>query len=182
MVGLPKTIVADGEITGSLIQYYFYIYPINGKIIYRRPRRGEPRIAGTILRNGYRMVYVPQKGGAKRGWSIVAHRLVWLAVHGQWPDSDLDHINGKLDDNRISNLRLASESENMANRKLNTNNKVGLKWVHEDKSAGHKKWCAKVRYKGKIYKSMHYSAKEAHAAARKIAKELYGKFFNDGSG
>lgn len=45
------------------------------------------------------------------------HRLVWLYVHGRWPTEHIDHINRDPSDNRLSNLREASNSENMQNRR-----------------------------------------------------------------
>lgn len=56
---------------------------------------------------------------------VSLHRLVMGAPDG----FDVDHINGDTLDNRKSNLRICSRSQNMANRKTNKNNKTGYKGV-----------------------------------------------------
>lgn len=47
----------------------------------------------------------------------LAHRLAFLLMTGEWPDGDIDHINGVRADNRWSNLRPCSRAENMQNVK-----------------------------------------------------------------
>jgi len=44
-------------------------------------------------------------------------RIIWALVHGQWPAPGLvvDHINGDTRDNRLCNLRVISNSRNVAN-------------------------------------------------------------------
>ncbi len=54
-----------------------------------------------------------------QGKRVKAHRLAWLVVHGVIPNQDIDHINGNPFDNRIANLRLASNAQNQANRTRN---------------------------------------------------------------
>jgi hypothetical protein len=44
------------------------------------------------------------------------HRLAWLYVYAKWPSEHLDHVNHNRSDNRLCNLREASNSENMQNR------------------------------------------------------------------
>ena len=54
------------------------------------------------------------------GQKYKAHRLAWLYMHGSWPPGDLDHINGCPLDNRIANLRVATNPQNQANRRRDT--------------------------------------------------------------
>src|SRR5579872_763292 len=46
-----------------------------------------------------------------------AHNLAWLYVHGEWPRGELDHIDGDPHNNRLTNLREASHSQNLGNCK-----------------------------------------------------------------
>lgn len=61
------------------------------------------------------------------GLRIYVHKLVWM-MHNNWvePDGVIDHINRDSLDNRIENLRVVSQSENMVNR--SNASKYG-KWI-----------------------------------------------------
>ena len=65
-------------------------------------------IAGCKLSNGY--ITIRLNGGL-----YLAHRLVWLYVHGEWPEAVIDHIDGDRTNNRLANLRAASLSQNRRN-------------------------------------------------------------------
>lgn len=54
-----------------------------------------------------------------------AHRLAWLLVHGTMPRHEIDHINGRRDDNSMANLRDVPKMENVKNKRLLKNNKSG---------------------------------------------------------
>src|SRR2546423_1548703 len=44
-----------------------------------------------------------------------AHRLAWFYTSGKWPPTQIDHMDGDKQNNRLSNLRLASSTQNHAN-------------------------------------------------------------------
>ena len=81
---------------------FSWVKPKNGRTL-----GGE---VGTVNTTGYRLICVNRK-------RYLAHRLAWFMHYGKWPKGDLDHINGVKDDNRISNLREATKSQNQCNRK-----------------------------------------------------------------
>jgi hypothetical protein len=58
-----------------------------------------------------------------------ARKLAWLYVYGEWSYAVIDHENGNPFDNVISNLRLASQSQNNFNQKLRSDNTTGVKGV-----------------------------------------------------
>lgn len=80
-------------------------------------------IAGYIQADGYRAI-------SCNGIQYKAHRLAWLYMTGSFPENQLDHINMNKDDNRFSNLRKATRSQNNMNRRSYSNNKLGCKGVH----------------------------------------------------
>lgn len=63
----------------------------------------------------------PNSGGYLRiridAVSYKAHRLAWLYHYGEWPEGELDHINGIRTDNRVANLRDVPHVENQRNMK-----------------------------------------------------------------
>jgi hypothetical protein len=60
---------------------------------------------------------------------VLGHRIAWCYINGYWSVEDIDHINQDKSDNRISNLREASRSQNLMNKSLHRNNKSGHKGV-----------------------------------------------------
>ena len=80
-------------------------------------------------------------GGRAHPQTLRMHRLVTGAAKGQ----QVDHVNGDGTDNRRCNLRLSTQSQNMANiRKLAGTSRY--KGVHWDQDRG--KWMARVRIGG----------------------------------
>lgn len=107
----------------------------------RRSTRAIGTIAGTKYTNGYIYIRIDHK-------AYLAHRLVWLYTYGEFPEKDLDHINEIKDDNRIVNLRLATNKENHQNKsKPPKNNTSGLLGVYWNKQ--HKKWHSRIMINGK---------------------------------
>lgn len=105
--------------------------------------------------------------------NIRMHREVLKLVAGG--KEHVDHINGNTLDNRRSNLRLVTRSQNMCNRTKQVNNKSGYKGVRSHKASG--KWIAEIGISGKrFYLGLHNTPEEAHAAYREAAKNLHGEF------
>lgn len=76
------------------------------------------------------------------GKSYLAHRLVWLYYYGQWPKTQLDHVNGDARDNRIKNLREVTTQENLRNCGIASNNTSSVKGVSYDYKS--QKWVAYI--------------------------------------
>jgi hypothetical protein len=143
--------------------------PENGffrwKIRWKRVRIGQlagvsgPRYARIML--GQRRFY--------------AHRLAWLYVYGVWPQHEIDHIDGDRLNNRISNLREATSSENKRNTRKRSNNTSGFKGVSFDKSK--KLWTAQIATNRKYIHIGRFKTPEAaYEAYCAAAERLHGDF------
>lgn len=131
-------------------------------------RRAGKEALTHVSDAGYKAGIILKKG-------CKAHRVAWAIYHGSWPALDIDHINCDKTDNRISNLRLASPSENKRNTKVYKNNKSGFKGVFWGKSA--KSWVARIGVSGsQIHLGKFNSPEEAHAAYCKASKMYHGEF------
>jgi hypothetical protein len=98
------------------------------------------------------------------------HRVVWEMHFGAIPsDVTIDHINGVRNDNRLSNLRLASVRKQGQNRKEHRNgNFLG---VYHNKKYKHS-FVAQIQVNGKhIYLGTFTTAEEAHNAYLQACKE-----------
>lgn len=127
---------------------------------------------GTTSRGIYDREYIAI-GVQKRVYR--AHRLAWLYVYGQWPDRQIDHINGNSLDNRIANLRLATNYENSLNRGLRRNNTSGIKGVSWSKRS--KKWLVHITVNRRImHLGLFNTIEEAQAVRVDAAQRLHGKF------
>lgn len=122
------------------------------------------KIAGTINPDGYISItvnYTTNQG----------HRVAWLMTYGHWPEGIIDHINGIRTDNRICNLREATHSQNMQNRKIQINNTSGFRGVSWD--GKYKNWRARIKVGGKSISIGAYQSPELASQAYEAAKLKY---------
>ena len=135
--------------------------------------RGKARAganAGTVMPNGYVRLGINNK-------LYLAHRLAWLYVYGEFPESEIDHINGDRADNRISNLRLATSAENSQNMKRYASNTSGFPGVYFNKN--HNKYYARINYSGMRKHLGFYDTAELAFGAYKEAKRVFHHFNPD---
>lgn len=94
-------------------------------------------------------------------------------VYGQEiPDGYIiDHINGNSCDNRKSNLRLCTYSQNSCNQKINNKNTSGHKGVWFDKE--HSQWCASIKVNKKSNWLGRFDKFEDAVRAREKAEQEY---------
>lgn len=89
----------------------------------------------TTLKSGYRFGRIYYAG-------FYAHRVAWAIYYDAWPVFQIDHLNGIRSDNRIENLRSATQSENSKNSAIPSHNTSGVVGVSWDKKA--KKWASHI--------------------------------------
>ena len=112
------------------------------------------------------------------GNARLVHRLVFLMVHGYKP-KQIDHIDGNSSNFAINNLRDCGQTENMMNKKVQSNSKTGLKGVFWDKTF--KRWVASVAVKGKQYRKTGFkTAEDAYEFACLMRDMIHGAYANHG--
>lgn len=100
------------------------------------------------------------------------HRLMWYVHNGPIPNNlEIDHINGNRQDNRLQNLRLATDQQNGMNRGLSIRNKSGHSGVYWN--GKREKWTAKIRVSGRLIDLGEYRQIGDAVNARKQAEENY---------
>lgn len=123
--------------------------------------------AGYVNTNGYVQVCIA-------GQRYYAHRLIFKLFNNEEPEF-LDHMDGDRANNRYDNLRPATRSQNMHNRKRNTDNTSGVKGVSWAKRA--KKWYAYGWVNNKQYNLGYYEDLSAAASAvHKFRKQNHGAY------
>lgn len=148
-LNILKTIMTYDPYTG-------YFHYVKGN-----KRRCAGDRVGTLRSDGYWEVTIQYA-------RYRLHRLAWLWMYGEMPSTHIDHINGDRADNRISNLRKATHSENQQNLKQATSaNKCGLLGVYYHKG----KYVAQIKLNGRNkYIGRFDTAEAAHNAY--IAEKL----------
>lgn len=123
--------------------------------------------AGRVSARGYHEIRANRK-------LLRSHRLAWYMTHQQVPDQ-IDHINGDRTDNRITNLRNCTHTQNCRNCKIRKNNTSKCVGVHWDKN--NRKWQASIKVN---YVSIHLGRfddiEDAKQARIEAENKYYGEF------
>jgi hypothetical protein len=103
------------------------------------------------------------------------HRVIWVMHNGDIPKGlVIDHIDNDPLNNKIENLRLATNSQNCYNQSVNKKNTVGVKGVWWYAKA--KSWRVRIKANGRMHYKHFRSLDEAKEGHRKLAIELHGEF------
>ena len=113
-----------------------------------------------------------------KGSVYLIHRIAWAITYGEWPDSELDHIDGNRCNNSIANLRKATLQTNMRNKSRyakNTTGTTGVSWY-----SPYGKYVAVISAGGKKRYLGYFDNLDDAIEARKLAEERYGYHPNHG--
>jgi hypothetical protein len=127
---------------------------------------GKP--AGGFKKHGYLYIAI---GRTK----FLAHRLAWLIHYGDPVPSGIDHANGNSWDNSITNLRAATQSQNMINARYRKPRREGFRGVRP----AHQRngFSARISFGDKgIHLGTFATAEEAAKAYQDAAVRLFGEF------
>lgn len=140
--------------------------------------RNNEKIATTqIDKNNINLVknykwYFGKEGYVRSGDKpIYLHRIILNCDE----ESIVDHIDGNPLNNRLNNLRVATFSQNMMNRRLQSNNSSGVTGVvwHKQKE----KWQSQIKINNKNIFLGRYNNIESAIKARKDAEiKYFGEF------
>ena len=180
-------------------RYLTYIFQTNGniwRVNVQRPDQAGTKLKRYLFECPYILIQTKQGNGYLRlvinGKNILQHRLIWEIFNGEIPVGfNIDHKNQIKNDNRLVNLRLATQQQNIQNtgarkRRAEIHSKYkGVGW-----NKRYNKWVASIRHpiekakSGKQRKGIHLGVflveEEARDAYIKKAEEFnrdFGCFF-----
>lgn len=146
-----------------------FVYDFDKGLLFWRENKGTTGKAGReagYTSNGYRSVKIDSRG-------YLTHRLIWLYVHGCEPNEHIDHIDGDRSNNRMDNLREASNTMNMENQtkplKNNRSGYLGVSYRKDRDNYRAQIWVGTKR----IHLGNYSDAKSAHEAYLKAKRELH---------
>lgn len=99
-------------LTHARLRELIHYDPDTGVMTWRIARRAQAPpgdVAGGPTQKGYWHIRID-------GTLYKRHRLAWLYMTETTPSEEVDHINRKAGDDRFTNLRLATPSDNKCNQ------------------------------------------------------------------
>ena len=144
-----------------------------GSVVWNNPPFGRQmlagRYAGSIWTSSSRSYCHIQVDGRKYKRS----HIVFAMTRGHWPVEQIDHINGDSLDDRPSNLREATQTENARNRRKRKSSTVPM-GVRISKNG---RYVARIRVNNEyITLGTYDTIQEAEAVYRSARLEHFGEF------
>ena len=157
--------------TQKRLKELLFFDPETGIFIWRvKPSNPVKRgsVAGHLGVLGYTLIGID-------GLVYPAHRLAYLWMMGEFPPHEIDHIDGQRANNKWSNLRPVTKSQNQQNSKMridNTSGHKGITW-----NTDRQKWMARVQIGNKRhYLGIYDDLAQAVQAVKTSRSKLHGEF------
>lgn len=171
MSNRERALPPSAELLAEATRLFSY-NAVNGGLIWRCPANkqhpGKTKIGkmvGGDDGHGYLMC-------ALLGHKFKVHQIVWLICKGALPELPIDHVNRDRRDNRIENMRLATDEQNIHNQKSNARKLSGV--TKDTRGCG---FAARIQHKGKKFYLGYFKTKEdANAAYVKASREIRGEY------
>jgi hypothetical protein len=98
-------------------------------LVYKQDKNKIGTIAGTYKGSDkYVRIHFNYK-------QYFAHRLAWFYYYGEMPNMEIDHIDGNRQNNKITNLRLCTKSQNSQNQRnakpINSTGYLGVSYIKD---------------------------------------------------
>lgn len=156
----------DSTITQQQVKENFDY--VNGILVWKKTGTGiKKHSTGWVNDLGYHSIGFNRK-------TYRTHRLIFLYHYGYMPKV-VDHIDGDTLNNRIENLREASDMQNAWNQKKRCTNTTGIKGVSFSKKNKKYKACCMINYKNH-YLGYFELLEDAKNAVEKFRENVQGKF------
>lgn len=163
-------------------------YVSDGLLYWKNPPAKKSQLRNTPITCKSRMGYIVVS--IERSQYFV-HRIIYQMMNDlEILDATqlIDHVDGNRSNNNIDNLRIATASQNMHNRKKHINNKSGHKFISKTTviSGGvpYSYWLLSISRKdmtvAKRFKYTEDGLQEAIIRRDTLLKELHGEFANKG--
>ena len=158
--------------SAEFLREHFIYNPETGSLAWRinvprGPRAGSP--AGCRHGSGYHVVAIGKS-------QYLAHRIIWKIATGEDPTETIDHRNGNPLDQRWTNLRPATLTEQNRNRgpvRKSKSGHTGVYWLRG-------KWMAAIIVNGYHYHLGVFSnIDDAIATRNEAAIKIHGEFFRE---
>lgn len=157
----------SAEFLREVLQYD----PETGVLTFKENRgsnKVKGKVAGFVRKDGYHFLSLQKK-------RYLGHRIIWAMMTGDWPENQIDHIDGVRSNNKWANLRAATPSQNNANHSVRIDSKIGLKGVQIHPDTG--KWRARINIAGTTkHLGLFNTPEEAHAAFVAAASKVHGAY------
>ena len=136
------------------------------KINWYKGKAGD--VVGCLQSAGYLLCRVDGK-------FMLVHRIIFAIHYGYLPDS-VDHKDGNILNNRPSNLRAATQGQQLYNTKVRAANRYGVKGLDKPKN----NWRGRIWVNGVQHSIEHKDRTVVEEWLNRTRQELHGEFACNG--